>query len=98
MSIPVEVVGVRIEMPSNQPIVLLKEIGGIRYLPIWVGAVEASAIAFAQQNLIAKSWYESDPDQIELILADMIDKVNRGQASSIDAIRNAVARINQLTQ
>jgi len=52
MSIPVEVVRVRIEMPSNQPIVLLKEIGGIRYLPIWVGAVEASAIAFAQQNVV----------------------------------------------
>ena len=51
MSIPVEVVGVRIEMPSNQPIVLLKEVDGIRYLPIWVGSVEASAIAFAQQNL-----------------------------------------------
>ena len=48
---PVEVVGVRVEMPSNQPIVLLKEIDGIRYLPIWVGAVEASAIAFAQQGL-----------------------------------------------
>ena len=47
MSVPVEVVGVRIEMLSNQPIVLLKEIDGIRYLPIWVGAVEASAIAFA---------------------------------------------------
>ncbi len=52
MSIPVEVVGVRIEMPSNQPIVLLKELDGIRYLPIWVGAVEASAIAFAQQGLV----------------------------------------------
>ena len=52
MSIPVEVIGVRIEMPSNQPIVLLKEINGIRYLPIWVGAVEASAIAFAQQGLV----------------------------------------------
>jgi len=51
MGIPVEVVGVRIEMPSNQPIVLLKEIAGVRYLPIWVGAVEASAIAFAQQGL-----------------------------------------------
>jgi uncharacterized protein len=48
---PVEVVGVRVEMPSNQPIVLLKEIDGIRYLPIWVGAVEATAIAFAQQGL-----------------------------------------------
>ncbi len=30
MSVPVEVVGVRIEMPSNQPIVLLKEIDGIQ--------------------------------------------------------------------
>ena len=50
--IPVEVVGVRVEMPSNQPIVLIREIGGIRYLPIWVGAVEASAIAFAQQGVL----------------------------------------------
>jgi len=49
---PVEVVGVRVEMPSNQPIVLLKEVDGIRYLPIWVGATEATAIAFAQQGLI----------------------------------------------
>ena len=47
----VEVVGVRVEMPSNQPIVLLKEADGIRYLPIWVGATEATAIAFAQQGL-----------------------------------------------
>ena len=52
MSIPVEVIGVRIEMPSNQPIILLREVGGDRYLPIWVGAVEASAIAFAQQGLV----------------------------------------------
>ena len=49
--IPVEVVGVRIEMPSNQPIVLLKEISGNRYLPIWVGTTEATAIAFSQQGL-----------------------------------------------
>jgi hypothetical protein len=48
----VEVVGVRVEMPSNQPIVLLKQIDGIRYLPIWVGTVEASAIAFAQQSML----------------------------------------------
>ena len=49
--IEVEVVGVRVEMPSNQPIVLIKEVGGVRYLPIWVGAVEATAIAFAQQGI-----------------------------------------------
>ena len=46
-----EVIGVRVEMPSNQPIVLLKEIDGARFLPIWVGAVEATAIAFAQQGV-----------------------------------------------
>jgi bifunctional DNase/RNase len=46
-----EVIGVRVEMPSNQPILLLKEIDGTRFLPIWVGAVEATAIAFAQQGV-----------------------------------------------
>jgi bifunctional DNase/RNase len=44
--------GVRVEMPSNQPIVLLREVGGERYLPIWIGAVEATAIAFAQQGVV----------------------------------------------
>ena len=50
--IEVEVVGVRVEMPSNQPIVLLREADGERYLPIWIGAVEATAIAFAQQGVL----------------------------------------------
>jgi uncharacterized protein len=48
---PVEVVGVRVEMPTNQPIVLLRERDGERYLPIWIGAVEATAIAYAQQGV-----------------------------------------------
>jgi bifunctional DNase/RNase len=42
-----ELVGVRVEVPSNQPIVLLRETDGERFLPIWIGAVEATAIAFA---------------------------------------------------
>lgn len=54
MMVNMEVVGVRIEMPSNQPIVLLKEVDGTRFLPIWVGAVEATAIAFAQQGMVAQ--------------------------------------------
>ena len=48
----VDVMGVRVEMPSNQPIVLLREVSGERYLPIWIGAVEATAIAFAQQGVV----------------------------------------------
>ena len=47
-----EVVGVRVEMPTNQPIVLLKEMQGERYLPIWIGPMEATAIAYAQQGLV----------------------------------------------
>ncbi len=50
----VSVVGVRVELPSQQPIVLLKETDGDRYLPIWIGAVEATAIAFAQQGIITQ--------------------------------------------
>lgn len=46
------VIGVRMELPSNQPIVLLREDEGSRYLPIWIGAVEAAAIANVQQGVI----------------------------------------------
>jgi len=47
-----DVVGVRVEMPSNNPIVLLRDRESGRYLPIWVGAVEATAIAYAQQGIV----------------------------------------------
>ncbi|MDQ3645885.1 MAG: bifunctional nuclease family protein [Actinomycetota bacterium] len=49
--VELSLVGVRVELPSNQPIVLLKEVEGERYLPIWIGAVEATAIAFALQGI-----------------------------------------------
>jgi bifunctional DNase/RNase len=48
---PMRVVGVRVELPGNQPVVLLREEDGVRYLPIWIGAAEASAIAFQQQGV-----------------------------------------------
>lgn len=70
MLIPAEVVGVRIEMPSNQPIVLLREIEGTRFLPIWVGAVEATSIAFAQQGLEATRPLTHD------LIRDLLDRVD----------------------
>ena len=48
-----DVVGVRVELPAKQPIVLLKESSGERYLPIWIGATEAAAIAFAQHGVVS---------------------------------------------
>lgn len=38
-------------MPTNSPIVLLRERAGQRYVPIWIGAPEATAIAYAQQGV-----------------------------------------------
>ncbi len=73
----IDVVGVRVEMPSNQPIVLLKEIGGVRYLPIWVGAVEATAIAFAQQGVTSPRPMTHDLTQsIISSLGSSIDSVH----------------------
>lgn len=52
--IELELVGVRVELPHNQPIVLLKERSGERFLPIWIGAVEATSIAFALQGVVTQ--------------------------------------------
>jgi len=67
----VEVVGVRVEVPSNQPIVLLREVTGERYLPIWIGAVEATAIAFAQQGVVPPRPLTHD------LMKDMLDALGQ---------------------
>lgn len=46
--VEMEVMGVRVELPTNSPIVLLREMGGSeRLLPIFIGGPEATAIALA---------------------------------------------------
>ena len=49
--VAMDVVGVRIELPTNTPIALLREIGGSRFLPIWIGTNEATAIALALEGV-----------------------------------------------
>ena len=49
--IPMSLVGVRVEVPTNQPIVLLREDEGQRYLPIFIGPPEATAIVYALQGM-----------------------------------------------
>jgi bifunctional DNase/RNase len=43
-------VGVRVELPTNQPVVLLREAAGERYVPIFIGQPEASAIVQALEG------------------------------------------------
>jgi uncharacterized protein len=45
---------VRVHMLSNRHVVILKDTEGDRYLPIWIGAWEASAIAMRLQGLAAE--------------------------------------------
>ncbi|MBH0118453.1 bifunctional nuclease family protein [Rhodococcus sp. NPDC003382] len=45
------IVGIRVEQPQNQPVLLLREADGDRYLPIWIGQMEATAIALEQQGV-----------------------------------------------
>ena len=47
----VRVVGIRVEQPANQPVLLLRETTGDRYLPIWIGPNEANAIILEQQGV-----------------------------------------------
>ena len=53
--VPMELVGVRVELPSNTPIVLLRtqdeDEAAIRMLPIFIGGPEATAIALAQEGV-----------------------------------------------
>lgn len=49
--VAMDVVGVRIELPTNTPILLLRERDGARFLPIWIGANEATAIALALEGV-----------------------------------------------
>jgi len=45
MLIEMKVAGITMDPLSNTPIVILKEVNGTRALPIWIGILEASAIA-----------------------------------------------------
>jgi uncharacterized protein len=68
--IELQLVGVRVELPTNQPIVLLREREGERFLPIWIGAVEATAIAFALQGIVTPRPMTHD------LLKNVIDQLN----------------------
>jgi uncharacterized protein len=48
-----ELLGVRLELPANAPILLLREVGGQRrVLPIYIGGEEAKAIALALERVV----------------------------------------------
>ena len=43
--------GIRVDPESGQPVLLLKEVSGDRYIPIWIGPAQATAIVSAQKGI-----------------------------------------------
>jgi bifunctional DNase/RNase len=46
-----EVHGVNLDVLTNQPVIILKELDSNRYLPIWIGQFEATAILMEIQGI-----------------------------------------------
>lgn len=53
---------------------------------------------FAQGNLIAKSWPQTEPELYETILSEAISTINAGGISTYDALKAAVERMNRLNR
>ena len=69
-------VGVRVELPGTNPIVLLREASGARrLLPIFIGGPEATAIAFALENVVPPR--PMTHDLMKLLLDDLGVTVER---------------------
>ena len=72
-----ELIGVRLEMPSSSPIALLRELDGDRrVLPIFIGAPEATAIAFAVDEVVTPRPMTHD------LIKTFVDRLN----GSIDRV------------
>ena len=50
--VEMDLLGVRLELPANTPVVLLREQSGERVLPIYIGPEEAKAIAVALEGMV----------------------------------------------
>ena len=50
--IEVVIDSIRVSLMSQQRIIILREVGAERYLPIWIGVYEAEAIAIALQDVV----------------------------------------------
>ena len=69
-NVVVEVSGIRLEEDSETPIMLLHDPNTSRFLPIWIGTIEAVSIAYAQEG------YVHPRPQTHDLLIDIIESLN----------------------
>ena len=66
----VEVSGIRLEEDSETPIMLLQDPKTYRFLPIWIGTIEAVSIAYAQEGFVHPRPQTHD------LLIDIVESLN----------------------
>ena len=69
-NVTVEVSGIRLEEDSETPIMLLHEPDTSRFLPIWIGTIEAVSIAYAQEGFVHPRPQTHD------LLIDIVESLN----------------------
>ena len=75
MLIEMTIKGLMVDPVTNMPIVILKDKGGDRVLPIWVGIFEANAIALQIENVATPR--PMTHDLLRNIIADLDGQVDR---------------------
>ena len=78
MYTPMVISGLTVDPITNSPIVILKEVDGDQTLPIWIGLLEATAIASEMEGIKF-----SRPMTHDLLknMMEMLDTVIRQQGS-----------------
>lgn len=93
--------GVNLDMMTNQPVVILKDLDAKRFLPIWIGQFEATAILMEIQgvqaarplthDLMRNIISDLEADVIKIVIDDIEDgtffaKIHLKRAASIQLI------------
>ena len=81
MLIEMTIKGLMVDPVTNMPIVILKDRGGDRVLPIWVGIFEANAIALQMENVAAPR--PMTHDLLRNVIADLDGRVDRVVVSDL---------------
>lgn len=72
---------IRVSLVTHHRVVFLKEVGGERHLPIWIGPFEAEAIAMELQGVTAKR--PLPYDLLKTVIADLGGQISRIEVTDL---------------
>lgn len=81
--IELELITVRVDLPGNTPVLVLREVAGAgRLLPIFIGGPEASAIAFALDGVVPQR--PMTHDLLRTVIEDLDASLQKVTITAVD--------------